>query len=401
MSTPEPRNCDAIRAVARLAQTKSWWRRDQTVTRRCNNIFVTLRSLSSYAREVRTALPPRAFRPVPSRLAWLALHLGVIVAGIAALYLRIGGWWAAPLYALVIGHSFAGAAFVGHETMHGAVVRHRGARQLVGWLSFLPFTMSPRLWVAWHNKTHHAHTMDEANDPDCYPSLTTYRRSAAARLADRVSFAHDRPAGWLTLALGFTGQSSQMLWRWSKTAPAMTRSERRLALFETFAGFAIWAAVLWLLGPARFVFAFALPLVIGNAIVIGYILTNHSLSPLTEINDPLVNSLSVTVPRIVDMLHLNFGLHVEHHLFPSMSSAYAPLVRDELKRRWPERYQSLPLITALRRLAETPRIYKTPTTLHDPLNGLDAPTLVPREAPSTGATASEPAAASEPVAAAI
>ena len=90
-----------------------------------------------------------------------------------------------------------------------------------------------------------------------------------------------------------------------------------------------------------------LPLVIGNLIVISYILTNHSLSPLTEINDPLVNSLSVTLPRVFEKLHLNFGLHVEHHLFPSMSSHYAPLVRDELVRRWPERYQSLPLFTAL------------------------------------------------------
>ncbi len=341
---------------------------------------MTLRSLSSYAREVRAALAPRAFRPVPSRLAWLALHLGIIAAGIAALYFRIGGWWAAPLYALAIGHSFAGAAFVGHETMHGAVVRHVGARHVVGWLAFLPFTLSPRLWVAWHNKTHHAHTMDEARDPDCYPSLATYRKSRAARMADRVAFARDRRAGWLTLALGFTGQSTQMLWRWSRTATTLTPNERRRAIAETLAGIAVWTAVLVLLGPARFVFAFALPLLVGNAIVIGYILTNHSLSPMTAINDPLVNSLSVTVPRFVDKLHLNFGLHVEHHLFPSMSSAYAPLVRDELRRRWPERYQSLPLLTALVRLARTPRIYKSAMELHDPVSGLSAPTILPREA---------------------
>jgi hypothetical protein len=63
-----------------------------------------------------------------------------------------------------------------------------------------------------------------------------------------------------------------------------------------------------------------------------------------------------------------------------MSSAYAPLVRAELLRRWPERYQSLPLTTALRLLARTPRIYGSYTRLHDPLTGSEASTLLPRAA---------------------
>ena len=150
--------------------------------------------------------------------------------------------------------------------------------------------------------------------------------------------------------------------------------------------------MLWLLGPLRFVFAFVIPLVIGNAIVMSYILTNHSLSPLTAINDPLVNSLSVTAPRLVETLHLNFGLHVEHHLFPSMSSRFAPLVRAELQRRWPERYQSLPLLTALGRLLATPRVYASETRLQDPRTGAEAPTLLPRPAgaPTVEAPAAEP-----------
>jgi len=355
-------------------------------------MVVNLRTLSSYAREVRPSLPANAFDPVVSRLAWLAFHYAIIVAGLAALYFRVGGWWAAPFLALAIGHSFAGAAFVGHETMHGAVVRARGARSFIGWLCFLPFTLSPRLWVAWHNKTHHAHTMDEVNDPDAFPSLATYHKSRTARIADQFSFASNRRWGWLTLCLGFTGQSTQMLWRWARTAPAMSRRERRLAIFESAAGWAVWAAVAWLLGPALFVFGFILPLVVGNVVVISYILTNHSLSPMTEINDPLVNSLSVTLPRVFEKLHLNFGLHVEHHLFPSMSSHYAPLVRDALVRLWPERYQSLPLFTALARLARTPRVYGSDVVLHDPRNGYEAPTILPRPAHSTIAP---PAAAAE------
>jgi fatty acid desaturase len=341
---------------------------------------VKTRPVSSYAREVRSSLPAHVFDPVPTRLAWLALHVGLIVAATLALARGLGGWWAAPLYALVLGHSFAGCAFVGHETLHGAVVRNRLGRALVGWLSFLPFTLSPRLWVAWHNKTHHAHTMSAELDPDAYPTLEKYRREPLTRVADFLSFGRGRPAGIATLAIGFTGQSTQMLLRWARSPGGMPKRERRLALLETLLGVAVWATLALWLGPVKFLFAYVLPLMLANAIVIGYILTNHSLSPLTAVNDPLLNSLTVTVPRAIQKLHLNFGLHVEHHLFPSMSSHYAPLVREQLLARWPERYQSMPLWTALARLARTPRVYRGDTVLYDPHSGYETATLLPGEA---------------------
>lgn len=336
------------------------------------------RPLSSYAHQIRPHLPAQAFAAVPARLGWLALHLGVIAVGILGVARGWGGWLGAPLWSLAIGHGFAGCAFVAHETLHGVVVRHERLRLLVGWLSFLPFTLSPRLWVAWHNRTHHGHTMKDGVDPDAYPTLAAYRRQWLTRVADRLSFGRGRPLGVLaTLAVGLSGQSTQMLWRWSRTAPALPPRERRLAIAETLAGVAVWALVARQLGAARFAFAYLLPLAIGNAIVMAYILTNHSLSPLTEINDPLLNTLTVTTPRLVAWLHLDFGLHVEHHLFPAMSSRYAPLVRAELQARWPERYQSLPLWRALGRLAATPRVYATATRLVDPCTGFQADTLAP------------------------
>ena len=62
-----------------------------------------------------------------------------------------------------------------------------------------------------------------------------------------------------------------------------------------------------------------------------------------EANDPLENSLSVTVPRWLDRFTLQFGLHVEHHLFPSVSGRHAPRIRELLRAHWPGRYRELPL----------------------------------------------------------
>jgi len=341
---------------------------------------VNARPLSFYAKAVRPQLPKHAFEAVPSRLAWLALHWLVIAGGTLALVRGVGGLVAAPLWSLLIGHSFAGAAFVGHETMHGAVVRNRTVRHLIGWLCFLPFSLSPRLWVAWHNKVHHGNTMVDGTDPDAYPTLATYEKSRLARVADYFVVGHGRWFGFVTLLVGFTGQSTQMLLRWSGETDALSGKERALVWLEAMSTWAVWLAVAFLVGPKVFVWSFVLPLMVGNAIVISYILTNHNLSPLTDVNDPLLNSLSVEVPGIVHRLHLNFGLHVEHHLFPSMSSAYAPAVRDELKRLYPARYQSLPFLVAMRRLMETPRVYAAPTRLFDPRSGVEASTLLPTDA---------------------
>jgi fatty acid desaturase len=120
-----------------------------------------------------------------------------------------------------------------------------------------------------------------------------------------------------------------------------------------------------------------LPLLVANSIVMGFILTNHSLSPLTSRNDPLLNSLSVTLPRFLEWLTLSFGYHVEHHIFPAMSSRHAPAVRQLLRKRWLERYQSMSLPRALLQLHRTARVYKDDHTLVDPRTGNEWPTLVP------------------------
>jgi fatty acid desaturase len=130
-------------------------------------------------------------------------------------------------------------------------------------------------------------------------------------------------------------------------------------------------------GGRAFLFGFVLPLLVANVIVMSFILTNHCLSPLTELNDPLANSLSVTVPRWAQWLTLGFGFHVEHHLFPTMSARHAPKVRELLLALWPERYQSMSLWRATAALHRSPRIYKTATTLVDPQTGAEWPTLAP------------------------
>jgi fatty acid desaturase len=332
---------------------------------------------SHYVHAVKPALPAAAFGRATSRLAWIPVHLAVIGLGIAAIACGWVPWPLVPLVSVIIGASFAGLTFVGHELLHGAIVGGKRRQHVLGWLTFVPFTLSPRLWKAWHNRVHHAQT-NLADDPDAYPTLAEYRASRGARFAvDMFSLGGRRWRGVLSLVLGFTVQSVHQL---VIARRFLAARERRLAIAETAAGAALWLALASTIGVLPFLFAYVLPLLVANAIVMMFIVTNHCLSPRVSVDDPLLSGLSVTTSPVIDWLTLRFGAHVEHHLFPRTSSRFAPAIRAAVIARWPERFQELPLATALGLLHRTARVYLDDTTLVDPKSGQTFPTLMPRHA---------------------
>jgi fatty acid desaturase len=341
----------------------------------------TTRTVASYVHELKPALPAEVFEPVRSRVLLIPMHLGMITMATIAI---AAGWVAWPIMILLsvfIGLNFAGLAFAGHEAMHGAIVKNRRARYVMGFFGFLPYFLSPRLWDAWHGRVHHANTNRPDEDPDGYPTIGEYNAKRRVRwFINWFSLGGSRLRGGLSLILGFTVQAAILL-IFSARRGYLTPRGRRIAIAETVLGLGIWATVAALIGFVPFVLAFVLPCLIGNTVVMAFILTNHSLSPLTPVNDPLINGLSVTGSRWLEWSTLHFGLHVEHHLFPAMSSRHAQKVRKLILERWPERYQSMPLWRALLALHRTSRVYKDAITLVDPKTGIEYPTLLPGTVP--------------------
>lgn len=338
-----------------------------------------LRPASHYVKKLRPLLGDEAFEPARSRLLWLPFHIALIVGWIALIASDTVPWFLLPLISLAIGVSFAGITFVGHETAHGGTIRGRRLKHVISWFCFAPFCLAPRLWMNWHNRQHHGNTQHSRRDPDKYPILEVYNGSAIVRtITDVFSLGRRRLMGFSGLVIGFTIQGNKILADAHKRG-WMTKGQHRAAIAESMLGWAMWIAIGFLIGPFAFVFAYVLPIVVANAMVMSYILTNHGLSPVTDTNDPLVNSLSVTVPAWYDYLTLGFGFHTEHHLFPAMSTRHAPKVRDLLVEHFPERYQSMPLTTAFWRLHSTARVYRDPVTLCHPPSGQTWSVLLPRE----------------------
>lgn len=347
---------------------------------------LVLHKTSDYARELRPLLPPRIFGPAPSRLLWLPVHLAVVALATIGIASERVPWGVRPLLIVAIGFAFAGMTFLAHETLHAAVVRNRYLRYAVGWVALLPFVLSPRLWIAWHNRVHHGNPNRAGIDPDANPTLAEYRASARVRfITDHFALGRRSLTGVIGLLVGFSVQSAHMLFSARKRG-FLSPHEHWLAIAETSVGVAIWTTLAVSVGPSSFVLVFVVPLLVANAIVMAFIMTNHSLSPLTEVNDPLVNALTVTSPRFLEWLTLRFGYHVEHHLFPSMSSRHAYQLRVAVQQLWPERYQSMPLLRALLTLHRTGRVYANDTTLMDPRTGQTWPTLLPRAGSSSQAS---------------
>jgi len=348
--------------------------------------------LSTYVRELKSELTPETFQPARSRLLLIPLYLAVIVTATLAIARGWVPWPVVPVLAVVIGIGFACLTFIGHEGVHGGIVRGKRGKHLIGLLGFMPFVVSPRLWAAWHDRVHHANA-NMPEDPDMYPTLAEYEANGRIRwFVDAFSLGNRRWRGVLSLVLGFTVQSAHQLLV-ATTRGFLSAGQRRWAIAETVLGIAVWGTVAALVGFVPFLFVYVMPLVIANMIVMAFILTNHSLSPLIPINDPLISGLTVTSSRLVEWITLRFGYHVEHHLFPAMSSRHAPAVRTLLREHWPERYQSMKLTTALGELHRTARVYKDATTLIDPRSGREFPVLMPRPVVARPQAAARPAAA--------
>lgn len=334
-------------------------------------------SVQRYAREVRAHLPAEVFQPVPARLVWLPVHLAIIACAAGIVVSAAPPWYVALACAVVAGHSWGCLGFLAHETLHHAVVRNRTIEKVVGFAGFGIYGLSPTLWGAWHNQAHHGNTGKPIVDPDGFGTLRFWEKSRVVRALETFAPGSRRPQSALFLFVWFSVHSLLVLAFHSERNGYYARVSRRTVYLESAAMVAFWALVLALVGPWSFLFVYVVPVLIANAMVMSYIATNHFLNPLTETNDPLANTLSVTAPGWLERLHLQFGYHVEHHMFPTLNGVHAPAVRDVLRRLYGDRYLSMPHAQALRLLYTRPKVHDGHDALVDPRSGERFAVLAP------------------------
>jgi fatty acid desaturase len=341
----------------------------------------TVITQAEYAKKLRPLLPAEAFAPDPSKLVILLINLAILILGWAiashldrwSLYLL---WLYLPL-AMVMGNSVIVLLFSSHNLMHGSVIRNSQLMRVISLLGLTMLWMPPTLWKAVHNREHHNKTNSLA-DPDrnyLYAQPETWGKWIQNLF---VPSAEVNPI-WLTVGMAtawgvhtFRNLTSVVLFNnesvdYVPAAFKVSAKDRRAIAGEFLVILMLHLSILVYLqfDLLKLVLSYFLPIGIGYAGLIFYIYTNHMLSRMTTVNDPLINSLSIRVPKLFDQLHLNFSYHTEHHIFPGINSDYYPLVQELLKTHYPERLNVLDAGDAWRLLRQTPRHYKNENTFTD------------------------------------
>ncbi len=336
-----------------------------------------LRTIGFYSQALAKDLPAKVFERNPLRLLWYGgLAVGSIAAFSAIVFLHLP-WPVKIGLGLFLGFCNGTMAFVSHELFHGSIVKSTRAQTILGFFGAIPFFISPTFWRYWHNRLHHGRTQQLIRDPDAFPNLKIYKNSPFVKFIYPYTpgSGHKRSVLYFFFWFSYHNFVAQLYLRFrNKIFDSLDQKKVTLE----FAGqIAIAGVLLAIAGPRNWPFVILCPLVVQNYLLMSYISTNHNLSPLTTENDPLVNSLTVTNWKPLEFLNMNFGYHVEHHIFPSVNGKYAKDIHKALVRTFPETYLVMPKWKAVKALYSTSRIYKNANELINPYTLKTYPTLKP------------------------
>ncbi len=332
----------------------------------CVPIKEAPRNIGFYRREITPALSPEVFQLNPARLWGFAIcSTGALLAFAAIVFIN-PFWPFKLLLGLAIGLLCGIQGFLTHELLHGAITRNSKLQTFLGFFGLMPFLISPTYWKYVHNRLHHGKTQQTLRDPDAFPTLRIYKNSkfVQAIFPFTPGSGHKRSYLYFFFWLSFHEFVAQIYLRFRNGV--FDGMDHKRVTLELSSQIAILIGLLIVAGPSQWLWVMVIPLATQNYLLMSYISTNHNLSPLTHENDPLVNSLTVTSHPVVEWFTLNFGYHVEHHLFPAVSSKYAKKIHQVLIEKFPDTYKYMPKKQAMRALYNTARIYKNATTLVHP-----------------------------------
>lgn len=334
-----------------------------------------LMTMGDYVRELSAELPKETFKKEPGRLKYAFFFLFANAAIVYTFKNFELSWMMKLPLAIIMGTFLGGGAFIAHEVLHGAVIKNRKWQNFVGFFGFAPFLISPTYWRFWHNNLHHGNTQLLYKDPDAFPTKMIWKRSKFMRWAFPLSPGSGYIRSYFYFFYWFSFQAvlNQMYMRFGNKM--WDRMDHKKVTIEFTLQMALVVMYMNLIGFENWIWLGVIPFMVQNYTVMSYISTNHNLSPYTKKNDPLMNSLTVTNNPILEFVHLNFGYHTEHHLYPSMPMSKAKVVHAKLKEKYPDRFKVMPKAKALKLLYSTPRIYKNREVLVHPESGKECKTL--------------------------
>lgn len=302
------------------------------------------------------------------RYLWLFLiYLPTIIGSFYLISFDYVSVYVGFFLSMIAGLSFGGLMLLGHEISHKCVIKSKWLIWLLSTLCMSQFGMTATVWDRWHNRLHHVFTQVPFEDPDSWGYEKLYRFNWYFRYIFKISPGSRKFGSIFFLFIYFSWQSFMAVFLHPKVLVTISQKVLNRSFFVLI--YAAWISIASMKGIYGVFTFFVIPLAFSNLTMMMYISTNHFLSrinPLDGPNDTLLNTLSVIVPKWMDFFHLNISYHVEHHLFPYISSHHYPEIQKIVQKKYPLKYMRIPLFTALKEVYLTPRFYLNTKTLIHP-----------------------------------
>lgn len=337
-----------------------------------------LMTQAEYAKKIRPLLPAEAFVSNIDRVWILVINLAILGLG-WGIADHLPQWnteylWLYLPLTLIMGNSVVVLLFSSHELLHSSTIKNPLLRKILSLLGLTMLWTPPTFWKAVHNREHHSKT-NSLHDPD-RNYLSTQPKNWGKWIQNLFVPSNSVNPVWLVIGTSnawgvhtFRNLSSVLLFNdaspdYTPASFKVSPKERKEIGLELALIAAIHLSILGYLGfhPVKLLLSYFLPIWIGYAGVMFYIYTNHMLCRMTEVNDPLINSLSLRVPQIFNVLHFNFAYHTEHHVFPGINSDYYPVIQTLLQEHYPDRYNVIDAGKAWKMMLNTPRHYQDELT---------------------------------------
>jgi fatty acid desaturase len=280
------------------------------------------------------------------------------------------------ILSLGLGIILAAISFFLHDLMHGSIVKSKTLMYFIGITAGVFNFFPPLFWQRLHN-FHHART-GKLDDPDRNWTLDEMPVKPHEIIIYKLRMSNEcynKISSFIFIAVGFlayfisnifygvyaTNLSEQSSIKYRGLRNLFNTKDRMFVTLELLTIFSVQLylfAVISNFSLITFLLVSTIPLLICHFILMLYIHTNHIFSPLTgEVDDPLINSVSIKNSKFVDFIFSNFSHHVEHHLYPSMCSAKYPKVRKLIQEKFSDRFQLMTMKDAISYLFNSPRIY--------------------------------------------
>jgi fatty acid desaturase len=329
---------------------------------------------ADYAKHLRAFLPKEAFEPKFDRVVILIMNVAILLLGwgIASNLDRWNSYtiWLYFPFTIIMANSVIVLLFSVHDIMHSSLIKNRYLLALITLIGLTPLWMPPTLWRIVHNQVHHNHT-NSIKDPD-RRYLVQQPMTWGKWIQDLIVPSAQVKRGLMLIGMmfawgiyAFRNLTSVVLFN-SETVdyvPASFKVKERdryqIAIeFSFILSFHIGVIAYLQFDWLKLLLSYFLPIGLGYAGILFYVYTNHMICPMTDVNDPLANSNSIVVPKFLNLLHLNFSYHAEHHIFPGLNSDYYPLVQNLIKAHYPDKASYLlQAQTAWDELLKTPMHY--------------------------------------------